>query len=233
MTELSQVVGDRHLMEMSAREQELACKDAHAAHLKMIEEVADAPGIQPLDKVRLAMLYALRYEDHKQEDVKRVIRLLAEGGVSAEDVSLVAAVIAYAGKKCRTGDLFSGVWGKEGLSLDRIRKIAQEAIKGVDNIYTQHKPLLYEKIVEVLQGKLSKDDYPYLIGQPSRDAPKSLIIFMVGGTTYEEALVVSEFNSASADSKTFANPTKTKIILGGTYVHNSTSFLNELRLVSI
>ena len=65
----------------------------------MLEEVAEARGIAALDKVRLAMLYALRYEDHKAEDVKRIIRLLTEGGVSADDVALVAAVIAFAGKK--------------------------------------------------------------------------------------------------------------------------------------
>lgn len=46
-------------MEMSAREQELACKDNHAAHLKMIEEVADAPGILPLDKVCLIVSFSL------------------------------------------------------------------------------------------------------------------------------------------------------------------------------
>jgi hypothetical protein len=179
------------------------------------------------------MLYALRYEDHKQEDVKRVIRLLADGGVSAEDVSLVAAVIAYAGKKSRTGELFSSVWGKEGLSLDKIRKMASEAIKGVDNIYTQHKPLLFEIISDVLNSKLRADYYPYLVGQPSRDPPKHLIVFFVGGTTYEEALVVSEFNAAGPDGKSYSNPSKTKIVLGGTHVHNSSSFLNELRLVSI
>ena len=232
MTELSTTVGERHLMEMSAREQELACKDSHAAHLKMLEEVAAAPGIASLDKVRLAMLYALRYEDHKNADTKKIIRLLVEGGVSAEDVSLVAAVMAYGGKQKRSCDLFSGVWGKEGLSLDRIRKLASEAIKGVENIYTQHKPLIYEKISEILASKLSKEDFPFLIGQPSRDPPKNIIVFIAGGCTYEEALCVQEFNSAM-DSKTYPNPTKAKIVLGGNHVHNSRSFLDELRLVSI
>jgi vacuolar protein sorting-associated protein 45 len=74
----------------------------------------------------------------------------------------------------------------------------------VDNIYTQHKPLLYEIINDVLNSKLRTDYYPYLVGQPSRDPPKHLIVFFVGGTTYEEALVVSEFNAAPADGKTYA-----------------------------
>jgi vacuolar protein sorting-associated protein 45 len=44
MSQLSSVVDQRSLMEVSAREQELACKDSHAAHLKMLEEVIDARG---------------------------------------------------------------------------------------------------------------------------------------------------------------------------------------------
>lgn len=236
MTQLSSVVDQRSLMEVSAREQELACKDSHAAHLKMMEEVIEARGVHPMDKVRLAMLYALRYEDHKQEDTKRILRLLLDAGVNAQDVGLVAAVIAYGGKKCRTGELFSSVWGKEGLSLDRIRKFAAEAIKGVENIYTQHKPFLFEIINDVLspQGKLRQDYYPFMVGQATRDPPKHLIIFIMGGATYEEAMVVQEFNAAS-DKKggVYMNPSRTKIVLGGNYIHNSASFIDELRKVSL
>ena len=147
-------------------------------------------------------------------------------------MSLVAAIMAYAGSKKRTGNLFS--YG-EGLSLDRIRKLAQEALKGVENIYTQHKPFLHELITEILGGRLSASEFPFLTGQASRDPPKNLIVFIVGGVTYEEALCVSEFNSTSSsvDSKAYANPTRTKIVLGGNTVLNSAAFLNELRLVSI
>jgi vacuolar protein sorting-associated protein 45 len=149
-------------------------------------------------------------------------------------VSLVPAVLAYAGKKSRTGELFSSVWGKEGLSLDRIRKYAAEAIKGVENIYTQHKPFLYEIISDILAAKLRQDYYPFMVGQPSRDPPKHLIVFIIGGTTYEEAMVVNEFN-VSIDKKgsPYSNPTRTKIVLGGNHVHNSASFIKELRLVNI
>ena len=42
--------------------------------------------------------------------------------------------------------------------------------------------------------------------------PQDIIVFMVGGTTYEEALAVYELNKA--------NP-GVRIILGGTTVHNS------------
>lgn len=110
------------------------------------------------------------------------------------------------------------------------RKFAQEAIKGVENIYTQHKPFLQDIISDTLQGKLRQDYYPHLVGQPTRDPPKHLIIFQIGGTTYEEAFCVEEFNHSN-DAK--VNPSKTKIVLGGTYIHNSTSFLQELRSVTL
>lgn len=150
-----------------------------------------------------------------------------------EDLSLVPAVLAYAGKKVRTGELFAGVWGKEGLSLDRIRKYAAEAIKGVENIYTQHKPFLYEILNDVLAVKLRQDYYPYMVGSPTRDPPKHLIVFVVGGVTYEEAQCVHEFN-ASIDKKgtAYVNTSRTKIVLGGTHVHNSASFIKELRTVN-
>jgi vacuolar protein sorting-associated protein 45 len=46
---------------------------------------------------------------------------------------------------------------------------------------------------------------------------------MVGGVTYEEATKVSEFNEA--------NKGKVQVILGGSTVHNSTSFLEELKAI--
>lgn len=50
--------------------------------------------------------------------------------------------------------------------------------------------------------------------------PQDIIVFMVGGTTYEESLTVYNLNKQ--------NP-GTKIVLGGTTIHNSTSFFEEIQ----
>lgn len=42
------------------------------------------------------------------------MRLLTENGVAADELALVAAALAFGGKKMRSGELFAGVWGKEG-----------------------------------------------------------------------------------------------------------------------
>lgn len=49
--------------------------------------------------------------------------------------------------------------------------------------------------------------------------PQDVIVFIIGGATYEESLTVYNLNKQ--------NP-GTKIILGGTTIHNFTSFCDEI-----
>jgi len=49
-----------------------------------------------------------------------------------------------------------------------------------------------------------------------------VIVFIAGGVTFEEATKITEFNTA--------NP-NVNVILGGSTIHNSTSFLEELMML--
>jgi vacuolar protein sorting-associated protein 45 len=49
--------------------------------------------------------------------------------------------------------------------------------------------------------------------------PTDVIVFMVGGITFEEAATVAEFNKTNSNIR---------IILGGTHIHNTKSFLSDL-----
>jgi len=69
-----------------------------------------------------------------------------------------------------------------------------------------------------MKGKLPAQQYPATQAFDFREKPVNLIVFMVGGTTYEEAKEIS----------TTYNMEEDKVILGGTYVHNSKSFLAEV-----
>ena len=44
--------------------------------------------------------------------------------------------------------------------------------------------------------------------------PQDIIVFMVGGVTYEESLMVHNFNKST---------TGVRVVLGGTTIHNSKS----------
>lgn len=52
---------------------------------------------------------------------------------------------------------------------------------------------------------------------------QDIIIFVIGGVTYEESMAIYNLN--------ISNP-HVRIILGGSTVHNSSSFLNEVKLAT-
>lgn len=93
-------------------------------------------------------------------------------------------------------------------------------MKGVENVYTQHKPLLYHTLENIIKGKLKETSFPAALPGNSANRPTEVIVFMVGGTTYEEALRVNEFNQANSGIR---------FILGGSTIHNWKSFLDEVR----
>ncbi|XP_009243163.1 vacuolar protein sorting-associated protein 45 isoform X2 [Pongo pygmaeus] len=158
--ELSRLVSERNLLEVSEVEQELACQNDHSSALQ-----------------------------------------------------LVSAVVEYGGKRVRGSDLFSP---KDAVA---ITKQFLKGLKGVENVYTQHQPFLHETLDHLIKGRLKENLYPYLGPSTLRDRPQDIIVFVIGGATYEEALTVYNLNRTTPG---------VRIVLGGTTVHNTKSFLEEV-----
>ncbi|KAM3825097.1 vacuolar protein sorting-associated protein 45 isoform 2-T2 [Vipera latastei] len=175
--ELSRLVSERNLLEVSEAEQELSCQNDHSRALQSIRRLLQNPRVTELDAVRLVMLYALRYERHSSNSLPGLMLDLKNRGVS-----------------------------------ERLRK-------GVENVYTQHQPLLHETLDQLIKGKLKDNQYPYLGPSSLRDRPQDIIVFIIGGATYEEALTVYNLNRTTPG---------VRIVLGGTTVHNTRGFLEEV-----
>ncbi|XP_052280669.1 vacuolar protein sorting-associated protein 45-like [Dreissena polymorpha] len=212
--ELSRLVGKTGLLEVSETEQELACQSDHSASLQKIKTLLNDSKVSQLDKLRLVMLYALRYESHSNNDVSGLVETLRKQGVPDNYRTLVSAILEYGGKKTRGSDLFG--------STDPVAftKRFFKGLKGVENVYTQHKPLLDSLLDQLLKGKLREAAYPYLGTVQLKDRPQDVIVFIIGGTTFEEALTVHQLNKSSPG---------VRVVLGGTAVHNFKSFLEELQ----
>jgi vacuolar protein sorting-associated protein 45 len=225
MGELARLVEVCSLMDVSAFEQDLACADDQGGHLKELMIKLDSSSIKIPDKLRLGMLYALRYENAMQNAIPAVKEAMRRGGVPQNNIALIDAVLKYAGSKVRG----PGLYGTNQSSLSKMTKSFMTSVQGVSNVYSQHSPLLMDTIESAVKGKLRGEDYPMVtklgsgIGVDNLPLPQEILIFMVGGMTYEEATKVSEFNEANAG--------KVRVILGGSTVHNSTSFLEELKLI--
>uniref|UniRef100_A0A8C5TDQ1 Vacuolar protein sorting-associated protein 45 n=1 Tax=Malurus cyaneus samueli TaxID=2593467 RepID=A0A8C5TDQ1_9PASS len=204
--ELSRLVAERNLLEVSEVEQELACQSDHSSALQSVRRLLQSPRVSELDAARLVMLYALRYERHGSSGLPALLEELRARGGTDRYRKLVSAVVEYGGKRVRGSDLFSP---KDAVA---ITKQFLKGLKGIENVYTQHQPLLQETLDQLIKGKLKDSQYPYLGPNTLRDRPQDIIVFLIGGATYEEALAVFNLNRS--------NP-GVRIVLGGTTIHNT------------
>ncbi|KAF2841735.1 Sec1-like protein [Patellaria atrata CBS 101060] len=220
--ELSKRVGEDSLLDVSELEQSLACNDNHSNDLKTLQKLIQSANIPPDNKLRLTAIYALRYAKHPSNSTPMLLDLLAvAGNLSRHRIGLIPKLLAYhdslqaipAGtggipELFQSGSLFGG-------ARDRFK-----GLKGVENVYTQHSPRLESTLQDLIKGRLRDQLYPFVDGGGvTRDKPQDIIIFMVGGTTYEEAKMVAQVNASSPG---------VRVVLGGTTVHNSRSFLDEV-----
>ncbi|XP_015358512.1 vacuolar protein sorting-associated protein 45 isoform X1 [Marmota marmota marmota] len=210
--ELSRLVSERNLLEVSEVEQELACQNDHSSALQNVKRLLQNPKVTEFDAARLVMLYALHYERHSSNSLPGLIVDLRNKGVSEKYRKLVSAVVEYGGKRVRGSDLFSP---KDAVA---ITKQFLKGLKGVENVYTQHQPFLHETLDHLIKGKLKENLYPYLGPSTLRDRPQDIIVFVIGGATYEEALTVYNLNRTTPG---------VRIVLGGTTVHNTKSNLKS------
>lgn len=214
MGELARLVESCRLFDVSVLEQNLACHDDHSAHWRDLMQKLNDTSIKVPDKLRLGMLYALRYEN--LANLHMLLQAMSKGGVPPNSIQLVKSLLRYGGTKSRGPGLFNS-----SDIMSRVTKNLVGAVQGIDNVYSQHEPLLMHTLQNLLKGKLSTRDYPVASGTASET--DDILVFMVGGITYEEAYKIAEFNKTS----------RVQIVLAGSTVHNSTSFLDELKTTGL
>ncbi|PLN79247.1 vacuolar protein sorting-associated protein 45 [Aspergillus taichungensis] len=219
--ELSRRVGEEDLLDVSELEQSLACNDNHANDLKNLQRIIQLPRVPAENKIRLVTLYAIRYEKQPNNALPVLLDLLVTAGsVPSYKVNIIPKLLAYHHSLQAPpvaggfSDLFESTSFFSG-ARDRFK-----GLKGVENVYTQHSPRLEVTLQNLIKGRLKELQYPFLDNSAhTRDKPQDIILFMVGGVTYEEAKMVAQVNASSPG---------VRVVLGGTSVHNSTSFLEEV-----
>lgn len=212
VTEMSRIVEERKLMVVSQTEQELACNSGQAAAYEAVNNLLNNESMSDIDCLRLVMLYALRYEKESPVQLMQLFNKLASRSAKYKS-GLVQFLLKQAGVDKRTGDLY----GNRDL-LNIARNMAR-GLKGVENVYTQHQPLLFQSMENIIKGRLRDIDYPFIGNHFQQGRPQEVVVFIVGGTTYEEARTVALHNAANSG---------TRFILGGTVVLNSQRFLKDL-----
>ena len=160
--EINRLVDKHSLMEVSQVEQELACTEDHSSAASEVENLLKKSGVSLQNKLRLVLLYALRYEKESGNMIARFTEMLGAQGASGEQMRLVTLMMEHYGSALRSGDLFSN---KSWLAVQK--KNLQRSVKGVQNVYTQHTPYLGQILEKLSKGVLAETLYPYL---PSAEA---------------------------------------------------------------
>ncbi|XP_061967040.1 vacuolar protein sorting-associated protein 45 homolog [Populus nigra] len=212
VTEMSKIVEERRLMLVSEMEQDLACNSGQVAAFEAVTNLLNNENVSDIDCLRLVMLYALHYEKESPVQLMQLFNKLASRSPKYKP-GLVQFLLKQAGVDKRTGDLY----GNRDL-LNIARNMAR-GLKGVENVYIQHQPLLFQTMESIIKGRLRDVDYPFVGNHFQQGRPQDVVIFIVGGTTYEESRSVALQNASISGIR---------FILGGSAVLNSKRFLKDL-----
>ncbi|PRT52808.1 Vacuolar protein sorting-associated protein 45 [Wickerhamiella sorbophila] len=221
--ELSRQVEANNLLAVSEFEQNLACSENHTRDARQLQEFVSSPAIPVHLKYRLLALYALRYEQHGQNAIHGVLQQIQPANETLR-TGVVKLIQQYAGESFRgAGSTSNGVAEAGGSFLRKAQAgLKNLSLKGVDNVFTQHKSGLENALLLLAKGRLSKTRYPFFnpgdgslpqwaIHGEETEHPQDVIVFMVGGATYEEARAVAEAN---------AGPGRMRVVFGGTSVNH-------------
>ncbi|EPZ35056.1 Sec1-like 2 domain-containing protein [Rozella allomycis CSF55] len=211
---LSSIVEERDLLHLSEIEQSIACTDNRLNDFKNICSAIENEKIKDDNKVRLVMIYALRYEKVPNNQLNILIENLQKRNIPERKINWIKGVLDYATSEVRHTELFS---------LDNIINKGRSALKGlqgVENIYTQHNPNLSQTLELLIKSKLKENLYPYVENsQQLKERPQDIVIYFVNGCTFEEAKIVSNFNQQMPGIR---------LILGGSTIHNTKSFIKDI-----
>ncbi|CDR45345.1 CYFA0S17e02124g1_1 [Cyberlindnera fabianii] len=225
-SELDRRINKERLWEVSELEQNMSSHDQHNADLQELEklllntpETPPRPPISESSKIRLVALYALRYERHSNNQTNRLKNILKEQGVALYKIAIVDYLLALSSASQRLDD--------DQTIFDRAASNLIAGFKTVhatDNIYMQHVPRLENILGKAARGKLLEKHYPTLSPYTeytnlAAEKAQDIIVFIVGGATYEEARIINTLNTVNKG---------VRIILGGTTIHNTTTFMEEI-----
>ena len=189
--------------------------------MQTVQKTIHSPDVPPDNKLRIVALYSLRYEKHTSGSLNALLDLLSiDGGLPQHRINLIPKLLTYhhSLQLLPVSGGFSDMF--ESASIFSGARDRLKGLKGVENVYTQHSPRLEVTLQNLIKGRLKEQQYPFIEGGgTTRDKPQDIVIFMVGGATYEEAKMIAQVNASSPG---------VRVVLGGTNLHNSTSFLEEM-----
>lgn len=167
MGEISKIVNQRRLLAVSAIEQELVCGPAseHQDAVEKLAKLVEDPEVQFIDKLRCTILYALRYGSMPSNNFQQFRAQLRAHAVMAGYTEAVVDIVDHVlatstPSTARTWPLFAQ--DSDAISLKSVVKSIQTGVKGIENIYTQHRSLMHGILTSLFAGELKTAQFPFV-----------------------------------------------------------------------
>jgi len=146
--------------------------------------------VRDIDAARLVLLYCLRYEQHTNNDITGLIDALKKKGVPETYIKVSATnpnppnfynffifewllfmylsffVLPKVVNSILNYNQQDDLFGDNKLQ-EKIKKRIFMELKGVENVFTRHTPILKDILEELCKGRLRESDFPCINGQCS------------------------------------------------------------------
>jgi vacuolar protein sorting-associated protein 45 len=205
--DVSSAISSEILIQIAPVEQKIATEDDAGGHLQQVLEFLRDPHTTDDNALRLALLYALRYAETQAanlETLRHAIRGRPQGSTLVEAVD---GFVRFAGQGFRRPDT---LFAKAKSVFSRARGLI-----GMDeNRFHLHQPGIAALLQRLQKVPFDLPQFSSAQEIMGNVETKKIIIFYVGGVTYEEASLAYQACTEKLD-----------IIVGGTTVHNMNSFV--------
>ncbi|QLL32865.1 hypothetical protein HG536_0D03870 [Torulaspora globosa] len=221
---------------LSEVEQNLAVhKDSQEDYQAMLTLLRDEK-LRNEYKLKLACIYSLKHGENS-ERMDGVVQTLSQQ-LPAEEINLFHKFRTIFHADQTKGEGQGHLRDKDDLLSELAKKFNSRMGSGnnteAENVYMQHVPEISTLLTDISKNKVSRDRLKTMssskaaesspkLSSPTSPAapPQDIVIFVVGGVTYEEARFVHQFN------ETMKN--KTRVVLGGTSVLSTSDFMQSIR----
>jgi len=224
VSEVSRLVTANKLLELGEVEQNCAVGSGSDVEFRSVMDMVRRADLDPMDRARLVCCFAaknyfqvLGNATKQQAGAERVLALteaLGRSGASPQILSMIPSFCQYMSAgvtvATQTPDDLKSFFSNISKSITT----AQSKLRGVDNVYTQYRPRLESILDGILRGDFAGYDGSGSFAPRVQD----VIVFIVGGVTYEEARSVSSFNDSVGKGM------GVRVILGGTGVLNGNRY---------
>lgn len=233
--ELDRQLQLRDIWRLSEVEQNLAVhKDNQDDYRDMLNLLQD-PKLENKYKLKLACIYLLKHGENELK-ITEMLQLLTHQ-LPAEDINFLHKFRRTFSANIHAQDKQSPQLEREDLLSELAKKfnskMGSRSHPETDNVYMQHVPEISTLLNDLSKNKVSTDRLKpvgkaqtgssHSASSPTTFSPppQDIILFVVGGVTFEEARFVHQFNATMRN--------KMRVILGGTSVISTSDYINSIR----